>query len=210
MSIDTVIDEPEWPDILRALQVQVQDRIHTALPGIVKGYDPTLQVAKIQLAVQLHGVNVPPLVDVPVCHPGGAAGVLHIPLLPGDTVMVLFAEQDFSRWWSTGSVSPPAFFRRHGFYAVAIPGLRRSSAAAPVSGGHVTLQTSTHIRLGDDSASAFVALASLVTAELNTLKSAISSAPVVAGDGGASFKAALVSALSSWPSSVAATKVKAS
>lgn len=55
----------------------------------------------------------------------------------------------------------------------------------------------------------FVALAASVATQLNTLKSAIAAAAVVAGDGGASFKAAILTSLASWPGSVAASKVKA-
>jgi hypothetical protein len=54
-----------------------------------------------------------------------------------------------------------------------------------------------------------VALEPLVAAQLNVLKAAIAAAPTVAGDGGSAFKAALVSALSTWPLTMAATKVKA-
>ena len=54
-----------------------------------------------------------------------------------------------------------------------------------------------------------VALASKVTTELGVLKTAITNAPVVVGDGGASFKGALVAALTAWPASVASGKVKA-
>lgn len=54
-----------------------------------------------------------------------------------------------------------------------------------------------------------VALASKVATDLNTLKSAISAAPVVPTDGGASFKAALMASLAAWPSSLGSTKVKA-
>lgn len=52
-----------------------------------------------------------------------------------------------------------------------------------------------------------VALATLVTAQLNALKAAISGAPTTAGDGGAAFKAALVTALSQWPLTVSSTKL---
>lgn len=55
----------------------------------------------------------------------------------------------------------------------------------------------------------FVALANLVAAQLNALKTAINGAAVVPGDGGAAFKTNLMAALASWPSTVAATKVKA-
>jgi len=59
------------------------------------------------------------------------------------------------------------------------------------------------------SATKEVALASLVEGELTTLKSAISGAAVVVGDGGAAFKANIIAALTGWPGSTAATKVKA-
>jgi hypothetical protein len=54
-----------------------------------------------------------------------------------------------------------------------------------------------------------IALAPLVAAQLNVLKAAIAAAPTTAGDGGAAFKASLVGALSAWPATIAATKVKA-
>lgn len=48
-----------------------------------------------------------------------------------------------------------------------------------------------------------VALASKITTELIALKNAISSAPVAPTDGGASFKAGLLTALASWPGDIA-------
>lgn len=58
-------------------------------------------------------------------------------------------------------------------------------------------------------AGSFVALADLVSTQLEALKSAIDGAAVAPSDGGATFKANLMAALASWPSSVAATKAKA-
>lgn len=69
--------------------------------------------------------------------------------------------------------------------------------------------TAPEIRLGSDAATELVALASLVEAQLSALKTAISSAAVVSGDGGAAFKANLIAALSAWPATTAASKVKA-
>lgn len=206
---DTDIDTPDWPEIIRALQAQVQSRIHTALPAVIKSYDSSTQTATVELAVQLKGSKVPPLADVPVCWPGGAQGFLHIPLEAGDTCMVVFAEEDFSKWWESGSVSAPAVLERHGLHAMAIPGLRRAAMPQVTGDGRVTLAATDELRLGSDGATQYVALASLVAAQLTALKSAISGAAVVAGDGGAAFKTNLIAALSSWPATVAATKVKA-
>lgn len=65
------------------------------------------------------------------------------------------------------------------------------------------------LHLGALSAADFVALNGLVQSNLNALKTAISAAVVVTGDGGLSFKTTLLAALAGWPTSTAATKVKA-
>jgi phage gp45-like len=67
----------------------------------------------------------------------------------------------------------------------------------------VTPATGRHVLLGSDAAADPPALKS----DLDTLKSAISAAPIAPLDGGAAFKAGLVSALASWP--IASQKVKA-
>jgi hypothetical protein len=70
------------------------------------------------------------------------------------------------------------------------------------------LEGVTGIKLGAG-ASDFVALAALVTAQLDDLKDAIKDAAVVANDGGAAFKANILTALTGWPRNVAASKVRA-
>lgn len=158
MSVHTDIDEPDWTVILRGVQDSLAARIHTSLPAIVRSYDSATQTAEVQLAVQLRGNDVPPLADVPVAWPGGAAGFVHVPLAAGDTVLVVFTEEDHSGWWSTGSVSAPRVLARHGLHAVAIPGLRPATAPLAVTGGHVTVAAAGAVHLGSDSASDAVAL----------------------------------------------------
>jgi hypothetical protein len=212
------INDPDWTEILRAVQDQLAERIHTSCPGIVKSYDSTTQVASVQLAVQLKGENgemttVPVLDDVPVCWPGGASGGLHVPLAAGDTVMVLFSESDFSGWWDTGSVSAPKMLARHDLNAVAIPGLRREGSPMAVTGGHVTLAHSSAVHLGSDSASDPVALKTPTQAGMTDLLDLIISAAgsITAPGGGPAFVAALNAAKVAYVAglSVGATKVKA-
>lgn len=208
MSIQTEIDEPEWPEILRAVQSTLQARIHVSIPCIVRSYDSVTQLAEVEFAVQLDAdKKVPPLSDVPVMWPGGVAGFLHIPLEAGDTVLVVFSEEDYSKWWDSGSVSTPAVLQRHGLHAVAIPGLRARGDAFPATGGHATLAAS-ELRLGSDAASVFVALASLVDARLAAIVSYINThihTGVTTGAGVSGVPSVLISA----QASVAATKVKA-
>lgn len=79
---------------------------------------------------------------------------------------------------------------------------------ALIKGANVTVDMSGETKIGL-AAAQFVALANLVTANMNTLKSAITATVVVANDGGASFKSTLLTALASWPDNNAATKTKA-
>lgn len=68
--------------------------------------------------------------------------------------------------------------------------------------------TDDEIRLGSDSATQFVAMANKVSTELAALKTILTTPPVSTAsflDGGTT----LLTALSAWPGSVAATKVKA-
>jgi phage gp45-like len=71
----------------------------------------------------------------------------------------------------------------------------------------VKVNATTEVNLGG-TATQFAAMANLVTTQLNTLKTAISSGAITPSDGGAAFKASLVTALSAWPGVIAATKVK--
>jgi hypothetical protein len=113
-----------------------------------------------------------------------------------------------------GTTSEPQDPRRHDLTdSVFIPGLRSFAPAEviPAAGraDDAMVIWGDDIRLGDASATDYVALAQPTEDNFTALKDAIVAAPVVAGDGGASFKAALISALSLWPSATGATQVKA-
>lgn len=215
MSGFTTIDEPEWNEILRGVQDQLAARIHTSLPAIVKAYDSSTQTATVQLAVQLRGQNVPPLADVPVAFPGGAAGFVHVPLAAGDTVLVVFTEEDFSAWLGSGSVSAPAVLARHGLHAVAIPGLRRPVTAFGATSGHVTVAATNAVHLGSDLATLAVVLQTSPATWKTVFDTWAAALPADATPvTNAVLKAAMVAlgtALSSagWPGNFNATKVKA-
>ena len=118
----------------------------------------------------------------------GAADHEQVPVLipgdwvSGDPVLLVYCETEVD-----ANLAETDESRRHGVGApLAIPLIARSSSGVD-----------------------FVALAGLVETQLSTLKSAISSAVIVPNDGGASFKSTLLSGLTGWPGSVAATKMKA-
>lgn len=199
-----------------------------AVPGRVKSYDAAKQTAEIEPMTKVVSRNadddrivdtLPVLSGVPVEWPRGGGYFMTMPLVAGDSGLLLFTDTDLGAWRDSGQVSDPGDERRHALGgAVFRPGLETvARALVGVSGAHLVIGKEggpaihidgSTVQLGA-AGGQFVALANLVTTQLNTLKSAISGAAVVAGDGGASFKAAIIVALSAWPGGVAATLTKA-
>lgn len=141
------------------------------------------------------------------------------PPLPGDVVHV--AEASGAGFGSAvgyqdPDTEPQAAPGERRLYARSGPGvvacevwLKADGSIEVLTGDTAIVVDADGVRLGSRDASQFVALAQLVADQLTTLKDAIANAPVVALDGGASFKAAIVAALTTWPESVAAEKVRA-
>jgi hypothetical protein len=180
-------------EVLREAMASGLLDVHTALPANVVAFDPLARTVDVKPGVRraLEDVDgavtfegIPVIYGVPVlCNAG---------LFPGDRVLLVFSEADAQGWESTGQEADPAELTRHSL---------NSPFAIPLTSPLV---------VGNPALADYVALASLVSAQLSALKSAISGAAVAAGDGGAAFKSNLVSALSAWPGPVAATELKSS
>lgn len=99
--------------------------IHTALPGKIVSYDAASQTATIQPTVAVETLDgvwevPPPLTGVRVSQPLTATHYLHLTPASGDSVVILFYEQDPAQWRASGAESDPPLRRRHGFYPVAL------------------------------------------------------------------------------------------
>lgn len=90
--------------------------MHTAIPGIIKSFNITLQTVEARPAVrrlQLGDgrlVELPLLVDVPCFFPGG---VLTFPVASGDSCLLAFSERCIDGWYASGNVSDPLELRHH-------------------------------------------------------------------------------------------------
>lgn len=119
--------------------------LHVALPAVVERYDAATQRADLRPATPriLPGADededpdvletLPVLPAVPVLWPRGGGYYLHMPIAPGDSVLVVVCEQDLSAWLRTGDPeADPGNPRRHDLSgAVCIPGLFPRAAALP-------------------------------------------------------------------------------
>jgi hypothetical protein len=213
---------PNLEDVIREAIDSYSLRVHTALPGVIKEWDPDTQTASVLPAVQtavrdLKGRHIfetlPLIYDVPVMFPRTLAGYMTFPIQVGDTGLLIFPELDPAQWRSSDPSAAPRSAgdqRRHGLSgAVFIPGLYQGAyRITDFDPDNVVLASETFVKLGDATATQYPSLADLVDTQLTALKTAISGAAVVANDGGAAFKANLLAALASWPASTAATKVK--
>lgn len=100
----------------------MQAGLWTALPGIIRKYDPAKMTCEVQPTIQarytdLNGtptwVNIPMLVDCPVCFPAGGGFSLTFPLRDGDECLVVFASRCIDAWWQSGGVQVQADLRMH-------------------------------------------------------------------------------------------------
>lgn len=197
---------------------RLQD-VHVAIPGQVISY--TAGTATVQPMVRKplessDGVLVkedPPQIQNVPCFVLAAGGFLvSMPYAAGDPVMLIFSEQSYAEWLSTGQLSSPKDIRRHGIgYPYAIPGPRPTTKAlSSASADKLVIGkdgSDEQIIIGagqlDLGASGveYVALANLVKAELDKIQATLLT--------GANSGGTVVWGTSYTASDVAASLVKA-
>lgn len=222
----------EMADVLEAFREAMQRNMHTAMPAVVVSYDASAKTANVKPAcwqpVKVTGehpsdeqgftyVELPTIPDVPVAFPSGGGFYVVFPLQPGDAVFLVFSETPMGEYLLNGVTgAKPLDTRRHSLgYPIAIPGAARpdSKAIADSStdlivgkdGTNSQIKVSaTDIQVGKG-ATDFVALASKVLTELNSIRTQFNAHVHV--ETGASTNAPTV--LMTAPASVAATIAKA-
>lgn len=209
--------------------------VHVALPGRINTYYLSEQAADVQPLLKRSFVTVdgdeieeslPVIPKVPVVFPRSNDFFITFPLKPGDLVTLVFIERSIDTWTAKeGEEVDPVDTRMHSLSdAVAYPGLYPFSKAVKDahatnmvigqdSGPQIHIKPSDEIHLGSENAADFVALAAKIATELTKINTAIVAAiaAVTPNDGGLAAFQALQTSLSgaSFPSSVAATKIKA-
>lgn len=109
-----------------------QAKMWTAIPCIVQSVNFTQMTLQAQPAIQgqislddgtTQFVNLPLVVDVPICFPSAGGFALTLPIHLGDEVLVLFASRCIDSWWQSGGIGLPAEMRMHDLSdGFAIPG----------------------------------------------------------------------------------------
>ncbi len=129
---------PDLGEVLRLWAQDLQQKVWTALPGVVQKYDATTQQADVKPSVVgffqcIDGEEpheLPVIAGVPVVHPSGGGFFASFPLQAGDPVLLVFAAREIDTWKTSGpGVVRAADNRMHHLTdAFAMPGGRPPTA----------------------------------------------------------------------------------
>lgn len=125
-----------YNDSETALRVAMDGRqaaLWTAMPAIVQSVDFSTMTIIAQIAIQgittnsdgtQQYVDLPPLLDVPICFPSAGGFTLTFPIKVNDEVLVIIASRCIDAWWQNGgNKNSPLDFRMHDLSdGYAIPG----------------------------------------------------------------------------------------
>ena len=110
---------PELSDVIRSTIDSMMLDMYFCLPAKIVSYDASTQYADVQ--IQLYGARIdgsltkyPVIPKVPVKHPRAAGGqaFIHMPLAPGDDVLLVFSQRSLDNWKSEGGIADPADIRK--------------------------------------------------------------------------------------------------
>lgn len=106
-----MILSPEFIDLIRDAMDSRANKINTCLPAKVTSYDHTKQTVCVipsimrPMPTDTGGRTdepIPELLDVPVAFPRAGDFVMHLPLEPGDYVLLLFSQYGINEFLATG------------------------------------------------------------------------------------------------------------
>lgn len=221
------VDNPDDADVLEEAVLALTAGIHTSIPGRVVSYStagdkpratvqPVVRFSFIDPETEERVPFLPEAVaNVPVLFPHGSGGEFSDtwPLEAGDPVFLVVAERSLDEWLATDSQdNSPQDPRRWDLTdAVALPAVGAGALSSDAFDSAARVIKASLLKLGSAGASDFVALASLVLAELQAIKAAFDvhthTVPITGPAGVTPTTPPLP--LLPIPGSVAATKVQA-
>jgi len=106
----------------------ILSNVHTSLPGIIVSFDPILNKASVQPALNKKfdtgEMTMPILENVPIIFPSSGNFSMTFPINVGDYVLLVFSERSLDLWKSVGGQVTPNDPRKFSLSdAIAIPGL---------------------------------------------------------------------------------------
>lgn len=132
MDRNQILNDPETAQryALQSLQAQMW----TSFPAIVQSVNlaqMTLSCVPVTKGVETNSdgtqsyVNMPALLDVPICFPSAGGFLITLPIKAGDEILAVIASRCIDAWWQNGGFQNPMELRMHDLSdGFAIPGPR--------------------------------------------------------------------------------------
>lgn len=160
--------------------------VWTAMPGVVQSYDPTTRTADIRACVrrpienvdtgEIEHEDLPILPSVPVLFPGAKGGIMMSwPIAQNTTGLLLVLTLSAAKWRSGADdgkfpAEPGDLRMHHPANVVFLPGWIPDTASTPATAEPALVVAASEVRLGDHTATDFVALAPATDARLDALE----------------------------------------
>lgn len=107
------VNDPE--ETLRMAFASMVSRVWAAMPGIIQAVTHNGNTVEVQPAINgrvrqqdgtFEPIQLPKLVDVPICWQGGGGATWTFPIAAGDECLVVFASRCIDQWWANGWTAP--------------------------------------------------------------------------------------------------------
>lgn len=109
-------------EFYRTLIDTVKSQIRVAIPGIIENFNAEEQTVTVQPALReeislsdysKQIIQLPLLLDVPICIPRAGGYSITFPIKKGDECLVIFNDMCLDAWWSYGNIQNQLEKRRH-------------------------------------------------------------------------------------------------
>lgn len=117
-------------ELMRRSFIELMKDVGTSIPGHVLAFDPSTQLAQIQIGIQRVDVNgeafePAPLIECPVYFAGGNEWLIEHKVVEGDECLVVFSQRCIDAWKDSGGIAVNPIARYHSMNdACVLPGLR--------------------------------------------------------------------------------------
>lgn len=101
------------PQDIATLKQEILSSLHCSMPGIVESFDPLTQTASVRPALKRGSFLLPVIHNIPVFFPGSRTSGITWPVAAGDECLLIFADFDIDRWFSSGEAGEPDSARQH-------------------------------------------------------------------------------------------------
>ncbi len=115
-----LLDDPQ--EAIRLAIEDVQSTMWMALPAYITEVNleaqtisaqPTIRGEVTDVQGNISQVDLPLLVNVPICFPRGGGYAITFPLQVNDEVLIVFASRCIDGWWQSGGIQTAPEFRMH-------------------------------------------------------------------------------------------------